>query len=301
MRLSMMATVVMGVGVAAIGTAGCAVTPADTGEVAGTTVAAELRTQPAFLALGDSIAFGYDPLVANPTVQTNFVGYPDALASFTYTADVNAACPGETSGSFLSATAPDNGCHAWRDYYKLPLHTAYTGTQASFAFQYIVQHPETKYVSFNMGANDLFLVSKTCKADPACIQAALPAALAAYGQNVATIFGGLKAAGFEGKVVALKTYATNYADPLGVGAVTAINNVLAQVAGQFGYLVADGFGAFKFLADKKGGDSCAAGLLIKLPDGTCNIHPSKLGREVLAATVGATALKSALTSDDESR
>jgi hypothetical protein len=294
MRLSMMATVgmVMGIGATAVG---CAITPSDSGEESGTTLAAELSCQPAFLALGDSIAFGYDPLVANPTIASNFVGYPDALASITRTTDVNAACPGETSGSFLSATAPDNGCHAWREYYKLPLHTAYAGTQASFAFQYVAQHPETKYVSFNMGANDLFLVSNGCKADPACIQAALPAALAAYGQNVATIFGGLKAAGFTGNVVALKTYATNYADPLGVAAVGAINTVLAQVAGQFGYLVADGYGAFKLLADKKGGDSCAAGLLIKMPDGTCNIHPSKLGREVLAATVGATAVKAALT------
>ena len=293
MRLSMMATVgmVMGVGTAAMG---CAITPSDSGEGSGTTVAAELSRQPAFLALGDSIAFGYDPLVANPTIPTNFVGYPDALASITRTADVNAACPGETSGSFLSATAPDNGCHAWREGYKLPLHTAYAGTQASFAFQYVAQHPETKYVSFNMGANDLFLVSKACNGDAACIQAALPAALAAYGQNVATIFGGLKAAGFTGKVVALKTYATSYVDPLGVAAVSAINSVLAQVAGQFGYLVADGYGAFKVIADKYNGDSCAAGLLIKMPDGTCNIHPSKLGREVLAATIGATVVKAAL-------
>jgi hypothetical protein len=34
-----------------------------------------------------------------------------------------------------------------------------------------------------------------------------------------------------------------------------------------------------------GGDSCAAGLLVKLPDGTCDTHPSLAGQELLASTV----------------
>ncbi len=287
-HVSMIATMGFILGVTAVG---CAA-QTDSGEESGTTVATELKSQPAFLALGDSIAFGYDPTVANPAVASNFVGYPDALAKCSGTADVNAACPGETSGSFLSASAPDNGCKAWRFGYQLPLHTSYAGTQASFAFSYIAQHPETKYVTFNMGANDLFLVQAACNGDPTCIQGALPAALGTYAQNVATIFGGLKAAGFTGKVIAMTTYATNYADPLSVGALTALNNTLSQVAKNFGYPIADGYAAFKAIASKYNGDACKAGLLIKLPDGTCNIHPSAIGREVLAATVGATAVLS---------
>jgi hypothetical protein len=34
-----------------------------------------------------------------------------------------------------------------------------------------------------------------------------------------------------------------------------------------------------------GGDPCAAGLLIKLPDGTCNIHPSPAGHLLLARAI----------------
>jgi hypothetical protein len=36
-----------------------------------------------------------------------------------------------------------------------------------------------------------------------------------------------------------------------------------------------------------GGDPCAAGLLIKLPDGTCNIHPSPAGHLLLAQAIEA--------------
>jgi len=34
-----------------------------------------------------------------------------------------------------------------------------------------------------------------------------------------------------------------------------------------------------------GGSPCAAGLLIKLPDGTCNIHPSPAGHLLLAQAI----------------
>jgi hypothetical protein len=33
------------------------------------------------------------------------------------------------------------------------------------------------------------------------------------------------------------------------------------------------------------GSPCAAGLLIKLPDGTCNIHPSPAGHLLLAQAI----------------
>jgi hypothetical protein len=70
---------------------------------------------------------------------------------------------------------------------------------------------------------------------------------------------------------------------------TALNGVMAQVTTAFGGVVADGFGTFQFFANKAGGDSCAAGLLIKLPGGTCDIHPSEKGRDILAVSVVAAA------------
>ena len=102
----------------------------------------------------------------------------------------------------------------------------------------------------------------------------MPGVLATYGQNLGATYARLRAAGFTGKFVSLTLYATNYNDPLAVGAITALNQAMASVTTAAGGAVADGFGAFKTVAAKFDGDACAAGLLIKLPNGTCDIHPS---------------------------
>src|ERR1035437_10130137 len=66
-----------------------------------------------YLALGDSISFGYDPTVTAPT-PAKYTGYPELVAAALNLSqpgkEVNAACPGETSGSFLTMGALDNGC-----------------------------------------------------------------------------------------------------------------------------------------------------------------------------------------------
>ena len=55
-----------------------------------------------YLALGDSVAFGFNPLL-NPTQTSQFVGYPELLVPGVDLELTNAACPGETSASFVSA------------------------------------------------------------------------------------------------------------------------------------------------------------------------------------------------------
>lgn len=77
----------------------------------------------------------------------------------------------------------------------------------------------------------------------------------------------------------------DYADPAQVLGTLFLNSVLAGVAAQFGGVVADGFGAFQVASAGFGGDPCAAGLLIRLPDGTCNIHPSPEGHQLLADAI----------------
>jgi hypothetical protein len=242
-----------------------------------------------YLALGDSIAFGFNPLVTTPSVTSSYTGYPDVIGTIIPHSVANAGCPGETSGSLLSPVAPDNGCRNWKAAFSL--HADYEGTQIAYAMQYIAANPDTKYVSIDIGANDLFLVQKGCLGDLACIQAALPGALAAYGQHLGATFTLLRQAGFTGKFVTLTTYATNYNDPLQTGALTAMNGVAAQVTAAFGGVVADGYGTFQFFANKAGGDACAAGLLIKLPNDTCDIHPSEKGRDILAVSVVAAAVR----------
>jgi hypothetical protein len=65
---------------------------------------------PAYLALGDSVPFGYDPN-KSPWPETNFVGYPNLLAQSDGYALSNPSCPGETTQHYLGQpNAPDNGC-----------------------------------------------------------------------------------------------------------------------------------------------------------------------------------------------
>jgi hypothetical protein len=94
-------------------------------------------------------------------------------------------------------------------------------------------------------------------------------------------------------------YAEQYADPNNVRliATAALDRTmigLAQAFPQWNLSIARGFSSFGAIATRLGGgDSCKAGLLFKLPDGTCDIHPSKFGHTVLAGAVaGAVAASS---------
>src|SRR5258707_626419 len=109
-----------------------------------TAVALALLASPAFagtyLALGDSVAYGLDPTkLSDPSItQASFTGYPETVAAIEQKKEVNAACPGETSGSFING-GPDYGCNSPRAPFPLPfrasglMHTAYAGTQLQFA------------------------------------------------------------------------------------------------------------------------------------------------------------------------
>src|SRR6267378_5871943 len=189
------------------------------------TVPASANDEAGYLALGDSVAFGFSPLVS-PTDTDAYVGYPEVLSKHV----VNAACSGETSGSLI-AGPPDNGCAAFRSV--APLHASYTGTQLGFAVGYIRAHPDTQLVTIDIGGNDLFVLLATCGTSSSCFSAGFPALLSALANNLAIIYGSLRAAGFRGHLVALTYYLTNYNDANQLGALGAINQVVATVTTAF--------------------------------------------------------------------
>ena len=90
---------------------------------------------------------------------------------------------------------------------------------------------------------------------------------------------------YHGRLVALTYYSLSYSDPTQVAGTEALNSAIASVTEKFGGKVADGFAAFQEPSEAFGGSPCAAGLLIKLPDGTCNIHPSPAGHLLLAKAI----------------
>jgi hypothetical protein len=104
--------------------------------------------------------------------------------------------------------------------------------------------------------------------------------------NLTTIYAEIRdVAHYHGLLVALTYYSLGYSDQTQVAGTEALNSAIASVTEKFGGKVADGFAAFEGPSAAFGGSPCAAGLLIKLPDGTCNIHPSPAGHLLLAQAI----------------
>ncbi len=281
---------------------------------------ADLKIGKKYLALGDSIPFGFDPVHASttPTQISKFVGYPE-LVNLVGVRSVNAGCPGETTGSFLDASAPDNGCHGWKAS-GAALHVDYNGapTQFAYALDFLAANKtKTATVSIQLGANDLFLLQNSCTASAptpeavgacivasggtktpvecgtelvtACIGAGAPAVIGQTAQNIGIIIGGIRQTGYTGQVVVATYYALNYANPAdpNLQLIYALDQALVQVAQATGSHVAKGFSTFGAASARAGGDSGLAGLRYKLPDGTYDFHPSRTGQILLAAAVAA--------------
>ena len=242
-----------------------------------------------YLALGDSVPFGFDPLVVAPGVDPSvLLGYPELAADLFHPQKrlANASCPGETSTSLITGHRPDNGCQDYRTFIG-SLHVSYTGSQLDYATSYIAAHPGTGLVTMTIGANDLFRLLDRCsgRPNPNCVTNGLPGLLATLGGNLRTIYSSLRQAGFRGDLVAVTYYALDFRDPASVALITAVNKTLATVTRAFGGDVASGFEAFQAAARPFKGDSCAAGLLIRVSPTECDIHPSPAGAALLADAV----------------
>jgi lysophospholipase L1-like esterase len=242
----------------------------------------------AYLALGDSVTFGF---IANAGFEyvnpSNFIGFPNYIAQTLKLSDTNASCPGETTGSFLSSTAPDNGCRFFRS--QAPLHVFYTLTQLDFAIAFLKSHPQTRLVTISLGADDVLLLQSSCQDDPICIASGLPSVLANVELNLRAILAALKATRFKGTIVIMNYYSTDYTDANTTGLAADLNQSIATAAAQEGAIVADVFTAFKNAATAAGGLTCNAGLLnaSSANQFTCDVHPSQSGQALIARAVEA--------------
>lgn len=267
-------------------------TAAATGTTAAGSVPVQARatapaSRPAYLALGDSVPFGYISSDGHAYVkQVNFVGYPRYAGRWLHLHTVNAACPGEATGGFLSATDPDdNGCRTYRTTY--PLHVAYTGTQLDYATGFLTAHPDTSLVTIQLGANDGFRLENQCNLNLGCIVNGLPSLTQTVGANLGTAVRALRATGYTGPIILVNYYSLNYNDPGQTLLSSVLDGVLTKVAGADRLPVADAFTAMKDAAAGTGGDTCAAGLLNVQPGNPagCDVHPSQAGARVIASTV----------------
>ena len=271
------------------------------------------QTNYTYLALGDSVAFGFNPTLFGPPPTplpkpAQFTGYPETVAQVEHLLqskkEVNAACPGETSGSFINTMAPDNGCNGFGPQGQPPfkasigLHTNYTGSQLDFAVSQLSSNKHIDLVTLGIGGNDLLLVEAFCIAhstDPLSFKACVTSpgmlgtpqvpgvVITSYAANLTYILTAIRQH-YSGTLVLVNSYSPS-ADPLFIQAVAFLDGVMAQVGAHFGVKIADAFTAFQIASGRHGGDPCASGLLIHLTQSSCDVHPSPLGRDLIAGTV----------------
>jgi lysophospholipase L1-like esterase len=250
-----------------------------------------------YLALGDSLAAGFNPF-ASPADLAQNIGYPQIVSNIVHMKVANAACPGETSSSMIDTTDPLPGFTCGSNptgilstpagpiSAPIELGVPYQGarSQLDYAVNYLKSNPNPKLVTINIGGNDLVPLL-TCTAD---CEAKAAAAIGKVANNLAAIYAALRSTGYTGPIVAATYYAFDYNDPRQVGvsgAFTALNHVIASVTTLFGGKVADVFGAFQ-AATSPSGKPCDVGLLMKQPNSmVCDPHPSLLGQALIAGAV----------------
>lgn len=269
-----------------------------------------------YLALGDSVPFGMNVALVPPYTSvaptpSEFIGYPTTLSylvpPFSPNYLANAACPGETSGSFLNVSSPDNGCNSDHIVYPPPgsnlplitlppfkstvgLHVPYTSSQMAYAATQLGPGSHVGLVTLMIGANDVLLALpqlEACGTNATCANGVLTPVLEAYGANLAQILGGLRQL-YSGTLVLVTYYSPT---PALNTVAQALNSTMTTVTKNFpNIIIADSYTPFQVVSAPFGGDPCKAGLLIKLPanpynTSACDIHPSPLGRDVIAAAV----------------
>jgi lysophospholipase L1-like esterase len=245
------------------------------------------------LVLGDSVAFsyiasvGYEYFYTNPE---NFIGFPNDLAERFHLDVANGSCPGETTGSFLSSTAADNGCRAYRGLF--PLHVDYKSTQLAFATRYLKTHRDVRLVTITLGADDGLLLEESCASNPSpeqCIVDGAPALLAMVAENMGKILAELRATGYAGTIVVTNYYSLDYSDAAGTALTADLNAAIAAPTSAYGAVVADVFTAFQTVASNPafGGKTCNTGLLNPdvINQFVCNIHPAQTGHRLIAKAV----------------
>jgi lysophospholipase L1-like esterase len=249
-----------------------------------------------YLALGDSVTFGYEEATVVPapdfTVASSFAAYPAMLGAELHLKVANAACPGETAASLVNAAAPSNGCEnapsaSAVSYRKaFPLHVRYSGSQLAYAVKYLKAHPGVRLVSLMIGANDLFLCQETT-ADKCGSSAEQQATLVKVKAHVRTILSTIRRqAHYAGQIVIVNYYSLNYS----VAAVNAfsveLNAAQDSAAKPFRVEIADSYDLWRRAALHSGLNSCTAGLLTQLSTGgPCGVHPSIAGQALLAQGV----------------
>jgi lysophospholipase L1-like esterase len=235
------------------------------------------------LALGDSLAFGYQQakVINNPFDLTQFhTGF-----AFVFTQRVaetapgkraqllNLGCPGETTTSFVNGPCAYHAAG-------FPLHVNYAGSQMDAAEALLrANRGKVNPILISLGANDLLAIQFICPGlDPDCVASILPGILTAVAQNLSQALGRLRNAAPDAEIVLLQVY-----NPLALffpgSNVLAIslNQVIGSIAAAHRARVANAFPSFNLAPQPA---TLCALTLICTP--LTDIHASDAGYGVIA-------------------
>ena len=277
-----------------------------------------------YLALGDSLAYGYhqaqfqEELKAKGFVEAaNFKdGYVDDFGATLKLVNpklqiVNDGCPGETTETMIHGSGVGPGFCAGgptgSPFPKAFLHHAYPGTQLEDALA-IAKEPGVGTITLDIGANDILqFLGHTCgfPATFTCTQAQIEAEIGHVATNVGSILAQLRAAAPKAKIIFVSQYNPypTVLKPEGTGDATveALNGALKGVAASFGVGFANTARVINFSGTHGGPEAgdiptvCA--FTAMCPGGVFNpaspeadIHPTKLGYAAMAGVVGVTYL-----------
>jgi lysophospholipase L1-like esterase len=258
-----------------------------------------------YIALGDSVSFGFRESNAIPVTKNDytkpktFVGFPEDVGRNLGLKVANLACPGETSGSLINPKAPSNGCEnspsptgqVNKGYERsFPLHVKYADRrtrngQLATAVKILRAHKNVRLVSLMIGANDAFLCQETT-ADHCASE--IGAVLTKIGKNVTRTLKAIRGKGhYKGQIVIAQYYSLNYSVPLDNAQSKLLNSAMQKAAKPFHVRVAKTFSMFRKAAQQAGGDTCKAQLLTQLKNGStpCGVHPSVSGQALIAQAV----------------
>jgi len=233
-----------------------------------------------YLALGDSLAFGFQFAIFNqyfPSVPPDlFVhGYVDDLSQLLHPIrpdieTINYGCPVETTDSFIGG-----GCLYTAQGHQL--HASYSVSQLEAAIAFLRSHQgQVSPITFNLGSNDLNVLPGLCGGDVSCYELHL----AQIAENLDEILGALRAVAPNSEILTFTNYNVAFlVNPNSSQLTEAFNKVVEDTAAAHGVRVADVYAAFNGKKLPQPATICDLTLVCTaLQDG----HPSDAGYQVIA-------------------
>ena len=192
MRQRVVISVLLLLGVAGI--VGLAVRPGTAGIGSHSSRPVYQPPQRFYLALGDSITYGFQPNKPKAAPPTAFdSGYVDLFAARLRKLSpkiqvVNYGCPGESTRTFVAG-----GCEGRGDV--RALHASFKGTQLDAALAFLRAHPgQVGPITLTLFGNDWFpVVFDRCKGKVPCVRRRAPAEIASFGSRLTSILERLRA------------------------------------------------------------------------------------------------------------